>query len=367
MEENKKLLSLTGILGRRNFIINYLIISVIIDLIFSTPILYGIFYVFLHPEKISFLYSPIFGIWILIGIVLSVAFYYSIIVRRVRDILPSQSDLNIYMLSLILPIFTILASLHISGYKLFSVATLVLLIMLICLKGESSKQPKNEVVKFNWGAFLGTWLWGLFNKTPITLLMIPLFFTTAALPFSIICGLKGNEWAYKNAQADDLEKFHANQKKQTIIWSILSPIIAIVMAFASLGLIANLAEKYVENHPDFAKQLEQSIENYQEDVISSVFNEIVKEGDEYQFYLDPKVWNKMSDKNKEKTFKMGALYVIMQNPNATDLEKQQLKMKIYSSFNKEVLAEYSEEKLEDENGFKTYKEYFRFNTRPSIP
>lgn len=57
--------------------------------------------------------------------------------------------------------------------------------------------------KFNYGAFLLTWLWGIGNKTYITLLalvvaLIPKFGIVLNLLLSFYFGIKGNEWALKN-------------------------------------------------------------------------------------------------------------------------------------------------------------------------
>ncbi len=54
--------------------------------------------------------------------------------------------------------------------------------------------------KFNWGAFLLTWIWGIFNKSLIPLFLLPILFIpkVGALIyffFAIWFGKKGNEWA----------------------------------------------------------------------------------------------------------------------------------------------------------------------------
>ena len=51
--------------------------------------------------------------------------------------------------------------------------------------------------KFNWGAFLLTWIWGLFNNTYITLIALPIAFIpkfASLLGFllAIYFGIKGN-------------------------------------------------------------------------------------------------------------------------------------------------------------------------------
>jgi hypothetical protein len=49
--------------------------------------------------------------------------------------------------------------------------------------------------RWSWGAFIFTWIWGLFNGTYIAFLTFVPFF---GFIFKIVLGLKGNEWAYQN-------------------------------------------------------------------------------------------------------------------------------------------------------------------------
>ena len=72
------------------------------------------------------------------------------------------------------------------------------ILVLIFQKGKiTAKKPKSKIIKFNWGAFLGTWIWGLFNKAPITLLMLPLCLTFSWFPFMLICGLMAMSGCWK--------------------------------------------------------------------------------------------------------------------------------------------------------------------------
>ena len=58
--------------------------------------------------------------------------------------------------------------------------------------------------KWNWGAFLMSWIWGLGNKTYIALLcLIPV----VNLVMIFVLGAKGSAWAWKNRQWDSAEQF----------------------------------------------------------------------------------------------------------------------------------------------------------------
>ncbi len=108
------------------------------------------------------------------------------------------------------------------------------------MDGEAYPQ-KLEV--FNWGACLLPVLWGPFNSTPITILIIPINFIPYigiifSIIFNIYCGMKGNEWAWKNKTWKSLEDFHRVQKKWAIagiICSILSSVVTVLFIAGVLG------------------------------------------------------------------------------------------------------------------------------------
>lgn len=66
-----------------------------------------------------------------------------------------------------------------------------------------------EINKWNWGAFLLHWIWGVGNKTLISLLIfVP--FVNIAMPF--VLGFKGSQWAWKNKKWESVEQFKATQR-----------------------------------------------------------------------------------------------------------------------------------------------------------
>ena len=119
--------------------------------------------------------------------------------------------------------------------------------------GQGPSSPVLDIVakKFNWGAFLLSWIWGLGNKTFITLIvfvisfiaMIPFLGWIALLGVQIWFGIKGNEWAWQNKRWDSIEEFHSVQKKWAIagvILNILFYVIVILMLIAtSLPIFMN--------------------------------------------------------------------------------------------------------------------------------
>lgn len=110
--------------------------------------------------------------------------------------------------------------------------------------GQGPNTPVLDIVskKFNWGAFLLNWIWGLGNRTYITLILfllgfIPFLGIVAIFGCQIWFGIKGNEWAWQNKRWNSIEHFHEVQKKWAIagiICSILGTLVTaatIVMMF----------------------------------------------------------------------------------------------------------------------------------------
>ena len=108
------------------------------------------------------------------------------------------------------------------------------------LENNSGQGPNTLVLdivskKFNWGACLLTWIWGLGNKSYITLLvflvgMIPFVGIIAYFGCQIWFGIKGNEWAWQNKRWNGIEHFHNVQKK----WATAGIVLCIVGTIVSI-------------------------------------------------------------------------------------------------------------------------------------
>jgi len=91
-----------------------------------------------------------------------------------------------------------------------------------------------EIKKWNWGALLLHWIWGLGNKVYIMLFAIIPY---VGLIMAIIGGAKGSEWAWKYKRWENVEHFKRVQKKWA--WWGLGIWIAIIF-FGILGTIAGI-------------------------------------------------------------------------------------------------------------------------------
>lgn len=109
--------------------------------------------------------------------------------------------------------------------------------------GQAAVLPE-ELKGYNWGALLLSWIWGIGNKTYITLLsflvaFIPFIGGLAALGMNIWFGFKGNEWAWQNKHFESIEHFKSNQKKWTIAGIIVTIVSIIVWIF--FGMVIGAA------------------------------------------------------------------------------------------------------------------------------
>jgi hypothetical protein len=76
--------------------------------------------------------------------------------------------------------------------------------------GQASATLPPELKGFNWGAFFLTWIWGIGNGVWISFLALIL-----GIIWSIVLGIKGNEWAWQHKKWNSIEHFKKTQK----IWS----------------------------------------------------------------------------------------------------------------------------------------------------
>src|ERR1700684_1721859 len=76
-----------------------------------------------------------------------------------------------------------------------------------------------EIDRWNWGAFLLNWIWGVGNNTFIALLI---FVPLVGLVMPFVLGAKGSRWAWRNGRWDSPEHFKRVQRKWAmwgaIIW-----------------------------------------------------------------------------------------------------------------------------------------------------
>jgi hypothetical protein len=88
-----------------------------------------------------------------------------------------------------------------------------------------------EIDRWNWGAFLLNWIWGIGNNTFIALLVfVP--FVGLVMPF--VLGAKGSRWAWRNGRWDSVAHFQRVQRKWAI-WGVVIWLGAIALFGAIFG------------------------------------------------------------------------------------------------------------------------------------
>jgi hypothetical protein len=97
-------------------------------------------------------------------------------------------------------------------------------------QGAAAAVPA-EVDRWNWGAFLLTWIWGIGNNTFIALLaLVP--FLNLAMPF--VLGAHGSAWAWRNRRWESVEAFRATQRR----WAQWGLGIALLCLLLFAGIVA---------------------------------------------------------------------------------------------------------------------------------
>jgi len=99
-------------------------------------------------------------------------------------------------------------------------------------------QVPAEIDRWNWGAFLLNWIWGLGNETYIALLM---FVPLVNVVMVFMLGAKGSAWAWRNRRWQDVAQFRRVQRNWAIwgvvVW-VVSIGVAVVMMTSLLSLFA---------------------------------------------------------------------------------------------------------------------------------
>ena len=383
-KENRRLFSLKGVLNRRDFIANFLTVNAIATGIFITPL---IILFFLKPGYMFSLlgigefktgFAIFITLWIFAYTITEVVLYFTNIARRIKDILGENSEKASYIITSFISVYIFITGyLNSDNFSFLKWILVFIVLYLMSRKGKiSAQEPKDELARFNWGAFLGTWIWGLFNKSYKALWALPLWFTPAGLNYAIVCGLKGNTWANKKTKYEDIEQFHKNQKFQTKIWLCVIPVIAITIFFSSITTIGFIARHYEKTHPEFKIHLEKYIQKLDIEQAERIFSQIEFKDGEYKFYIEPATWDKTSEQIKGKIINTAAVYVTDTDKNLIKLKYEEevplstlKKVKIYSSFNNEILGEFN---FKDDDKYKkievrNIKGKYKINKYPSLP
>ena len=302
-------------------------------------------------------------------------------IRRLQDIWGKALPYHAYTLAGFLVITSWLWIFVTNPFTvLLFIISSIIGIILMCAPGKISGQiPHDPLKRFNWGAFWGTWIWGLFNKTYITLFAIPLFFTPANLYFAIICGMKGNEWAFRNPDIHGSEAFLESQKKQSIFWNILAGFVIVILPILLAFLIATAAVNAAMKNPEKVRNAIEKMEVIFEDIILEQFEDYEIGVEENRFYMDPRKWVGLSYEDKYNILKGAANVAASEKrrnkdqkfPQYHGSQSKELPLtRIYSTYNGELLGAYNvnyNDVKDFKSAFKAALKALYFNVKPELP
>ncbi len=103
-------------------------------------------------------------------------------------------------------------------------------------QGQLSTVPP-ELNRFNWGALLLNWIWGIFNLSCgfAILSFLISFVPLVNLVWAVVLGFKGNEWSWRAKRWPSAERFLSTQRKWAIAGVIIA-VVGIVLSLLSLAL-----------------------------------------------------------------------------------------------------------------------------------
>ncbi|MGO9356294.1 MAG: cytochrome c oxidase assembly factor Coa1 family protein [Xanthobacteraceae bacterium] len=99
--------------------------------------------------------------------------------------------------------------------------------------GIDPKTVPAEIDRWNWGAFLLNWIWGVGNNTFIALLAIVPFFGVIMM---FVLGARGSGWAWRNGRWDSIDHFKRVQRAWAI-WGVVVWLGSITLFSGFMGSI----------------------------------------------------------------------------------------------------------------------------------
>ncbi len=106
--------------------------------------------------------------------------------------------------------------------------------------GMGEDAPESISHKFNWGAFLFNWIWGIkYNKYVLLFILLLIFIPYGFIPaflMAIWAGMNGNQWAWSEVQYSNEEDFHFAQRAWVKWWFIIFGSILLVCSIIWLAL-----------------------------------------------------------------------------------------------------------------------------------
>lgn len=384
---NNKFVAYNGCIGRRDYILTTLYLAFIVVTLTMPLTIWQLTHsantLEMYNVKALIASAPIFvQFCYVLGCMVSLAIGSGMIIRRLTDMFGERTP-KVYVLTALYFLLSYLWLISMNPITTLGMFfSFIFAVVFICVPGKITGQlPPDSIKRFNWGAFWGTWIWGLFNRSYITLLMLPLMFTPFGIYFAILCGMKGNEWAYEKDKTVDVATFHKGQKHQAIGWNIFASFVIFILPFLIIFLISAYTVTSAIKNPDAKNDnLFDKMESFIESYYDNQFEEYSLDVDENRFYIDPRVWVGLTFDERYNLLKAASTLSSVKKKQSDDPKFENYNgysssemeiTKIYSSYNGEILGEYNMEAFSDVRNFRgafnAAMKMVRFNTTPELP
>ncbi len=172
--------------------------------------------------------------------------------------------------------------------------------------GTGEEAPDSIAHKYNWGAFLFNWIWGIKYKKWVLLVILPLIFIPygfiAAFVMALWAGAKGNQWAWEEVIYKNEDDFHKAQKAWVKWWISLACVVALILGVVGGFIIskksASSVEDIIPTYSLFAsKELNIPQEVFDDTRTSDKYSDFLTTGKYIVYWLKPQT--DISIKNKE--------------------------------------------------------------------
>lgn len=360
LEINNNFFANNGAIGRREFIINLLIlnsITVIPNMFFNIWFFTNISEIseFFNINKAYFNAPLLLQILCLFNMAFSSLIGVSNIKRRLNDIFAQEKTLIKIVFSSIFVLANCYYFFPFIFIWIISLLNFIIIIYLMIKKGKiTSKLEPDPLKEFNFGAFFGTWIWGLFNKTYKPLWILLLTFTPFALYFSIYCGFMGNRWIYNSTKSENIEEFNEKQKNQAIAFGLLSVASCVVLPIVIVIIVTMLIiVPVIASNENIQKSVSEKIEtfaNAMDTIAQSYFVSYVISEDENIFYIEKDIWASAQYSEKIDLFDLAA--GIAAKEKNTSRYDERNKTKLYEAKTKQLLAEFKYDGDIEKDGFR---------------
>ena len=114
------------------------------------------------------------------------------------------------------------------------------------LNQNYSNEIQSEIKRWNWGAFMFNVIWGIGNKSYLPLLCLIPFFNFI---WVFVCGVKGNEWAWKKgnySSVDEFRKVQATWNRAGLASFIFTVVVMLLYIFLFISIAAGIKQTYIQ-------------------------------------------------------------------------------------------------------------------------